>query len=74
MGTHIAIISDIHGNYAALWAVLDDIDKNKQIELSYCLEDLIGIGHETNDVLELLFSRDDISFVRGNYNEALKYN
>ena len=32
---------------------------------------MIGIGHETNEVLELLFSRKNISYVRGNHDEAV---
>ncbi|REJ11045.1 metallophosphoesterase family protein [Halobacillus trueperi] len=71
IGTNIAIIADIHGNSAALKSVLDSIDKDKQIEHIYCLGDLIGIGHETNEVLELLFSRNDITFVKGNHDEAV---
>ncbi|PKR78773.1 metallophosphoesterase [Halalkalibacillus sediminis] len=71
MESKIAIITDIHGNSAALRAVLNDIDKDKQIKHIYCLGDLIGIGHETNEVLEMLFSRKDISFVKGNHDEAV---
>ncbi|WP_164669507.1 metallophosphoesterase family protein [Virgibacillus doumboii] len=71
MNCKVALIADIHGNSAALKAVLDDIDKDEQIEHIYCLGDLIGIGHETNEVLELLISRKDISFVMGNHDEAI---
>lgn len=71
IGNKIAIITDIHGNYSALKAVLDDIDKDKEIQQIYCLGDLIAIGHETNEVLELLFSRNDISYVKGNHDEAI---
>ena len=71
LGTNIAIIADVHGNGTALKAVLDNIDKDKHIEHIYCLGDLIGIGHETNEVLELLFSRNDITFVKGNHDEAI---
>lgn len=67
----IAIITDIHGNSSALKAVLEEIDKDKKIEHIYCLGDLIGIGHETNKTLDLLFSRNDISFVLGNHDEAV---
>jgi predicted phosphodiesterase len=67
----LAIITDIHGNFSALKAVLDDIDKDKKIEHIYCLGDLIGIGYETNEVLGLLSSRPDISFVMGNHDEAI---
>lgn len=71
MESKLAIITDIHGNRSALKAVLDEIDKDSQIEHIYCLGDLIGIGHETNEVLELLFSRNEISFVMGNHDEAV---
>lgn len=71
MEKKIAIISDIHGNQSALKAVLGDIDQEGKIEHIYCLGDLVGIGYETNEVLELLFSRDDISFVLGNHDEAI---
>ncbi|HWL24616.1 MAG TPA: metallophosphoesterase family protein [Ureibacillus sp.] len=71
MGTSIAIITDIHGNGDALKAVLENIDKDKKIKHIYCLGDLIGIGHQTNEVLELLFSRENISFVKGNHDEAI---
>ncbi|MDQ6597521.1 metallophosphoesterase family protein [Bacillus salipaludis] len=71
MDKKIAIITDIHGNQSALKAVLDDIDCDPQIEHIYCLGDLVGIGYETNEVLELLVSRSDISFVKGNHDEAI---
>jgi putative phosphoesterase len=67
----LAIITDIHGNYSALKAVLDDIDKENKIEHIYCLGDLIGIGYQTNEVLQLLRSRSGISFVMGNHDEAI---
>lgn len=69
--TKLAIITDIHGNSAALRAILDDIDRNNPVEHIYCLGDLVAIGHETNKVLELLFSRNDISYVMGNHDEAI---
>lgn len=68
---NIAIITDIHGNSSALKAVLTELDKEKQIDHIYCLGDLIGIGHETNSVLELIFSRKDISVVMGNHDKAV---
>ncbi|MEK3886380.1 metallophosphoesterase family protein [Bacillus sp. FSL K6-3431] len=71
MDIKIAIITDIHGNSSALKAVLTELDKDMQIDHIYCLGDLVGIGHETNEVLELLFSRNNISFVMGNHDEAV---
>lgn len=67
----VAIIADIHGNRSALEAVLEDIARDEQIEHIYCLGDLIGIGHETNEVLEMLFSRKNMSFVMGNHDRAI---
>ncbi|MEK5067631.1 metallophosphoesterase family protein [Sporosarcina sp. FSL K6-1508] len=69
MGTKVAVIADVHGNSSALRSVLDDIDKDSEIQHIYCVGDMVGIGHETNEVLELLFSRHDISFVMGNHEE-----
>jgi putative phosphoesterase len=71
MEKKIAIISDVHGNHAALKAVLDRLDNENDIDHIYCLGDLIGIGYETNKVLERLFSRNDISIVMGNHDEAI---
>lgn len=71
MEDKIAIITDIHGNSPALKAVLNEIDREKDIKQIYCLGDLIGIGHETNEVLEMLFSRQNISFVKGNHDEDI---
>ncbi|MCL6570097.1 MAG: metallophosphatase family protein [Bacillus sp. (in: Bacteria)] len=71
MEKKIAILTDIHGNLSALKAVLDEIDQDNEIEHLYCLGDLVGIGYETNKVLQMLFSRKDISFVLGNHDEAI---
>ncbi|WP_084723795.1 metallophosphoesterase family protein [Virgibacillus chiguensis] len=64
MSKNIAVLTDIHGNSSALNAVLKDIDEQGNIEHIYCLGDLIAIGHETNQVLEGLLSRNDISCSR----------
>ncbi|MBC5637327.1 metallophosphoesterase family protein [Ornithinibacillus sp. BX22] len=71
MGEKFAIITDIHGNSAALKAVLEDIKRDKDIGQIYCLGDMIAIGHETNQVLELLFSEKNISFVMGNHEQSV---
>lgn len=67
----IAIIADIHGNAAALKAVLSEIDNRNDIDHIYCLGDMIGIGPDSNEVLEMLFSRDDVSMITGNHDEAI---
>ncbi|GIN37261.1 metallophosphoesterase family protein [Heyndrickxia oleronia] len=69
MGNKIAILADIHGNSAALKAVLNNIDNDT--EHIYCLGDLVGIGHETDEVLEILSSRNDVSCIIGNHDQAI---
>lgn len=66
----IAILTDIHGNHPALQAVLQDI-ATKQIEHIYCLGDVVGIGPDSNQVLEQLTTRSDMSFVMGNHDLAV---
>lgn len=67
----IGVITDIHGNAPALQAVLNELDKRRDIEHIYCLGDMIGIGPDTNEVLEILFARNDVSMVTGNHDEAV---
>lgn len=67
----IAIITDIHGNLLALKAVLLELDSRKDIKHIYCLGDMIGIGPDSNEVLQLLFSRKDVSMITGNHDEAV---
>lgn len=66
-----AVITDIHGNYPALKAILEEIDNNTSIVQIYCLGDLIAIGPDTNQVLEAVFSRQDTKIITGNHDEAV---
>lgn len=66
-----AIITDIHGNAPALKAVLSEIDNRNNIDHIYCLGDMIGIGPDSNEVLETLFSRANTSMITGNHDEAI---
>lgn len=66
----IAVFTDVHGNLPALKAVLEDIDQ-KEVSHIYCLGDMIAIGPNTNDVLDLLFSRKDMTMLTGNHDEAI---
>ena len=66
-----AIITDVHGNFDALETVLDDIDNRDDIDKIYNLGDNIGIGHETNKVLDHIFDRDDMEMIAGNHDEAI---
>ncbi|AKG24040.1 metallophosphoesterase family protein [Calothrix sp. 336/3] len=53
----IAVMSCIHGNYQALEAVLQDIDK-QQAEKIYCLGDLVGYGPHPNAVVAQIRALD----------------
>jgi predicted phosphodiesterase len=64
-----AIFSDIHGNIAALDAVLADI-VSAGIEELYCLGDLVGYGPEPAAVIERIRSVG-IPTIRGNYDEGI---
>lgn len=66
----IAVITDIHGNSPALNAVLQDIS-SRGVDHIYCLGDVVGIGPDSNQVLDLLLSRNDVYFVVGNHDLAL---
>ena len=48
-----AIISDIHSNFEALQAVLEDIDKQNVTEI-YCLGDVIGYGPNPRECIDLV--------------------
>ena len=58
-----AILTDVHGNFDALQTVLDDIDNREDIDQIFNLGDNIGIGHETNKVLDTIFDRDDMEII-----------
>lgn len=67
----LAIMTDIHGNELALKAVLHDIDKRGDIDEIWCLGDMIAMGPDSNEVLDLLFSRPDVHMITGNHDEAI---
>lgn len=71
MSHSIAVITDVHGNYPALKAVLDYIDNFEDVEHIYCLGDMIALGPNTNEVLSELFGRSDISMILGNHEDAV---
>ncbi|RAL26355.1 metallophosphoesterase family protein [Thermoflavimicrobium daqui] len=65
-----AVITDIHGNYPALATVLKEIAK-LSVDQIFCLGDMIGIGPYSNEVLETVFSLDNITIITGNHDEAV---
>lgn len=65
----IAFISDIHGNFTALEAVLDDI-KKKNIDQIICLGDTVSLGPQPREVLEALHEIKSIN-IKGNHDGAI---
>jgi predicted phosphodiesterase len=65
----IAVISDIHGNWDALSAVLKDIDRSRVDDI-VCLGDNIGYGPEPNRVIETL-QECKIPSILGNHELAV---
>jgi putative phosphoesterase len=68
----IAVISDIHGNFPALQAVLKDIEKEKT-DTIYCLGDLVGYYCMIDEVIETIRLLN-IKTLLGNHDYALLYN
>jgi putative phosphoesterase len=65
----VAVITDIHGNLAALEATLAWID-GEGIERIYCGGDLVGYGAYPNEVCALIEERG-IPAIHGNYDYAI---
>ena len=67
-----AFISDIHGNYPALCAVLKYCRENK-VSSIYCLGDLVGYYSQINEVINTM--RDlGIPCIMGNHDYAMAFN
>jgi putative phosphoesterase len=65
----IALISDIHGNYDALKAVLKDIEKLK-IAKVYCLGDIVNYYYEPHKCIDILIKKK-IQSIKGNHENIL---
>jgi putative phosphoesterase len=65
----VAVITDIHGNLAALEATLDWVD-DRAIDRIYCGGDLVGYGPRPNEVCERIAARG-IPAIYGNYDWAI---
>ena len=66
-----AIISDIHGNYEALTAVLADIRAQGITEI-YCLGDIIGYGPDPIKCLDLVIESCAVTIL-GNHDQAVLF-
>jgi len=67
----LAVFSDVHGNLAALEAVLQDI-KRRSTDYTVCAGDLVGYGPFPNQVIELITS-GEIPSVMGNYDDGVGF-
>ncbi len=65
----IAFVSDIHGNYTALEAVLEDIEQ-QNIDQLICLGDTVSLGPQPAEVLQALRTRNAIT-IMGNHDQAI---
>lgn len=61
----VAVISDVHANYHALEAVLDQIDA-ADVDAVWCLGDTVGYGPMPNECCESVSQRADVCLV-GNH-------
>jgi putative phosphoesterase len=64
----IGVISDIHGDYAALQTALDRLDTYHKVSHVLCAGDLVGRGPQPDEVVTLMRERC-IPTVRGNHDE-----
>ena len=65
----IAFISDIHGNFTALQAVMADITAQK-VDRVICLGDVATLGPQPREVLAALQALD-CTFIKGNHDSAV---
>jgi len=66
----IAVISDIHGNPAALEKVMADIERRK-CDKVVCLGDVVGYGYDPNACVEMCQKKCDVCLM-GNHDAAVK--
>lgn len=66
----IAIISDIHGNIAALKSVLRDIEK-RNCEFVICLGDYVGYFYSAKEVVKTIMNLPNLYSIKGNHEDLL---
>lgn len=64
----ILVISDIHGNYPALEAVLASV---VTVDAVWCLGDLVGYGPFPNECIERIASLPNLTCIMGNHDAAV---
>ena len=65
----VAFISDIHGNYSALSAVIKEI-KDLNIKKIYCLGDIVNYYYEPDKCIDLL-RKNNVICIKGNHEKIL---
>ena len=65
---NVGILSDVHGDYAALEVALDRLVTYHQVNEILCAGDLVGRGPQPDKVVQLIRERG-IPTVRGNHDE-----
>jgi len=63
----VLVVSDIHANYTAFEAVLEDAGK---VDAVWCLGDVVGYGPDPNACVELLSEQPNLVCVPGNHDIA----
>jgi diadenosine tetraphosphatase ApaH/serine/threonine PP2A family protein phosphatase len=66
----IAILSDIHANWEALLAVLEDAFQQRAAAL-YCLGDCVGYGADPAPCLDMMIDLQPALFLQGNHEAAV---
>jgi putative phosphoesterase len=66
---YLTIFGDIHGNLAALQAVLKDMDA-RGAQNRYCLGDLVGYGTFPNEVIQVI-RESGAPTIMGNYDQGI---
>jgi len=64
----ILVISDVHANYTALEAVLNDAGS---VDETWCLGDLVGYGPDPNAVVEQIRETPNLTCILGNHDVAV---
>ena len=64
----VLVISDVHANYTALEAVLNDAGK---VDATWCLGDLAGYGPDPNVTVEMIREIPNLTCMMGNHDIAV---
>ena len=65
------IISDVHGNLAALEAAISIIEERRNIDQLICLGDYFALGPAPKEVLNVITNLKNCIFLRGNHERYL---